>query len=68
MISPHIARKLVGPNHKQLLPAASLSGAVIVLLVDTITRTVSFGSNVPTGIVITVLSVPYFLFLLVKAN
>ncbi|WP_101697959.1 FecCD family ABC transporter permease [Clostridium minihomine] len=68
MISPHMARKLVGPNHKLLLPASSLAGAIIVLLADTITRTISLGTDVPTGIIITVLSTPYFLYLLAKAN
>lgn len=68
MISPHMARKLVGPNHKLLLPASCLSGAIIVLLADTITRTISLGADIPTGIVITVLSTPYFLYLLAKAN
>lgn len=68
MISPHMARKLVGPNHKLLVPASCLSGAIIVLLADTITRTVSLGTDIPTGIVITVLSTPYFLYLLAKAN
>lgn len=68
MISPHMARKLVGPNHKLLLPAAGLCGAIIVLLADTVTRTISLGTDVPTGIVITVLSTPYFLYLLAKAN
>ncbi|WP_099468620.1 FecCD family ABC transporter permease [Konateibacter massiliensis] len=68
MISPHMARKLVGPNHKLLLPASCLSGALLVLLADTITRTISLGTEVPTGIVITVLSTPYFLYLLAKAS
>lgn len=68
MISPHMARKLVGPNHKLLLPASCLTGTIVVLLADTITRTISFGIDVPTGIIITVLSTPYFLYLLAKAN
>ena len=68
MISPHMARKLVGPNHKLFLPASCLSGAILVLLADTITRTISLGTDVPAGIVITVLSTPYFLYLLAKAN
>ncbi|WP_099469779.1 FecCD family ABC transporter permease [Konateibacter massiliensis] len=68
MISPHMARKLVGPNHKLLLPASCLVGAIIVLLADTLTRTVSLGADIPTGIVITILSTPYFLYLLAKAN
>jgi ABC-type Fe3+-siderophore transport system permease subunit len=68
MISPHLARRLVGPNHKLLLPAASLTGALVVLLADTLTRTVSMGTDVPTGIVITLLSTPYFLYLLAKSD
>lgn len=68
MISSHMARKLVGPNHKLLLAASCLCGAFIVLLADTITRTISLGADIPTGIVITVLSTPYFLYLLAKSN
>ncbi len=68
MISPHLARRLVGPNHKMMMPAACLAGALIVLLADTITRTISMGSDIPTGIIITVLSTPYFLYLLSKSD
>ncbi|KOP67276.1 sugar ABC transporter substrate-binding protein [Bacillus sp. FJAT-18019] len=68
LIAPHMARKLVGPDHKLLVPAASLVGGLIVVLADIITHTVSLGGDVPTGIVITVISVPYFLYLLAKAN
>lgn len=68
LIAPHMARKLVGPDHKLLIPTSSLAGGFIVVLADTITRTVSLGGDVPTGIVITVISVPYFLYLLAKAN
>lgn len=68
LIAPHMARRLVGPDHKLLVPAAGLSGGLIVVLADTITRTVSLGGDVPTGIVITVISVPYFLYLLARTN
>jgi ABC-type Fe3+-siderophore transport system permease subunit len=68
MISPHMARKIVGPNHKFLLPASCLTGAILILFADTITRSISLGTDVPTGIVITVLSTPYFLYLLGKSN
>jgi ABC-type Fe3+-siderophore transport system permease subunit len=68
MISPHMARKFVGSNHKLLIPTASLVGSIIILLSDTITRTISLGTDVPTGIIITVLSTPYFLYLLIKSN
>ncbi|NKF07933.1 iron ABC transporter permease [Clostridium gasigenes] len=68
MISPHLGRKLVGPDHKVLIPASALIGSLVVLAADTITRTVSLGADIPTGIIITVLSTPYFLYLLAKSN
>ncbi|MFB9274459.1 FecCD family ABC transporter permease [Cohnella cellulosilytica] len=68
LIAPHIAHKLVGPDHKMLVPAAGLTGGFIVVLADTITRAISFGGVMPTGIVITAISVPYFLYLLARAN
>lgn len=68
MIAPHMAKRLVGPNHKLLLPASALVASIIILLADTLTRTISFGTDVPTGIVITALSTPYFLYLLSKSN
>ncbi|WP_025677830.1 FecCD family ABC transporter permease [Paenibacillus polymyxa] len=68
MVSPHLARRLVGPNHKLLLPTTALVGALIILIADTLTRTISFGADIPTGIIITILVTPYFLYLLSKAN
>lgn len=68
MIAPHLARRLVGSNHKVMLPASALVGGLIILTADTITRTISFGADVPTGIVITVLVTPYFLYLLSKSK
>ncbi len=68
LIAPHIARKLVGANHLYTIPVSGLLGGIIILLADTITRSISLGSDVPTGIVITVLSTPYFLYLLSKAD
>lgn len=68
MVSPHLARKLVGPNHKLLLPTTALVGALVILIADTLTRTISFGADIPTGIIITILVTPYFLYLLSKAS
>ncbi|MGG4217986.1 iron ABC transporter permease [Paenibacillus jamilae] len=68
MVSPHLARRLVGPNHKLLLPTTALVGSLVILIADTLTRTISFGADIPTGIIITILVTPYFLYLLSKAN
>nr|WP_094096064.1 iron ABC transporter permease [Paenibacillus physcomitrellae] len=68
LIGPHLARRLVGPNHKYLLPVSALLGALLVLTGDTIGRSVMHTGEVPTGIVVAVIGAPYFLYLLAKAK
>ncbi|WP_028562632.1 FecCD family ABC transporter permease [Paenibacillus pinihumi] len=68
LISPHVARKLVGHDYKVLLPASALIGAILLLAADTIARTVSFKTDIPAGIIVTMLSVPYFLYLLMRSK
>jgi iron complex transport system permease protein len=68
LISPHMARKLVGPDHRLLLPAAGLIGGIILLASDTIVRTASFVMGIPAGVIVTIVSVPYFLYLLMRAS
>lgn len=68
LISPHVARKLVGQDYKVLLPASALIGAILLLAADTIARTISFKTDIPAGIIVTMLSVPYFLYLLMRSK
>ena len=66
LIAPHIARRLVGASHEFLLPTSILVGALIVIVSDTLARTIFSPSELPVGIVITVVGAPYFLYLLRK--
>ncbi len=66
LIGPHIARKVIGEDAKFLLPASSIISALIILFADILIRNLSLFSNIPTGIVISILSVPYFIYLLIK--
>jgi len=68
LISPHMARKLVGPDHKWLLPVSGLIGGIILLASDTIVRTASFALGIPAGVIVTLVSVPYFLYLLMRSS
>ncbi|AWB44469.1 iron ABC transporter permease [Paenibacillus sp. CAA11] len=68
LIGPHLARRLVGPNHQQLLPTSALLGGLMVLVSDTIGRSVLSSGEVPTGIVVAIIGAPYFLYLLAKAR
>lgn len=68
LIGPHLARRLVGPKHELLLPAAALAGALLVITADTLGRWVLQPSEIPTGIVVAVIGAPYFLYLLAKTR
>lgn len=68
LLGPHIARRLVGPNHVVLLPTAALVGAVLLVIADTLARNLVSQAELPVGIVVAVLGAPYFLFLLVKTR
>ncbi|WP_188688854.1 FecCD family ABC transporter permease [Pullulanibacillus camelliae] len=68
LIGPHIARRLIGPNHKYLLPVAALCGSLLLVVADTLARWVLQPSEIPTGIVVAVIGAPYFLYLLAKSR
>ena len=64
LVAPHIARKLVGPKHIKLIPTAALVGSVILLVGDTIARNIIAPMEIPVGIVVAVIGVPYFIYLM----
>ncbi|MDO4321704.1 MAG: iron ABC transporter permease [Lachnospiraceae bacterium] len=66
LVCPHLARRLVGPNCRILLPAAVLTGAVLMVYADTVSRTLLSPNEIPVGIVAAVIGAPYFLYLLIK--
>lgn len=66
LVAPHLARQLVGAKHQFLLPTSALLGGLLVLLADTIGRSILEPSEIPTGIVVAVLGAPYFLYLLAR--
>jgi len=68
LIIPHAMRLIVGPNHKYLLPSSILSGAIFLILSDTIARTVIAPGQMPLGVVTAVIGAPYFIFLLYRNN
>lgn len=66
LIGPHIARKMVGTDNRILFPASSIISAVLILVADMLVMGVDFLINIPTGILVSILSVPYFIYLLIK--
>jgi len=60
LVVPHVARALVGPVHRWLLPVSGLVGMVLVLLADVVGRLVVAPAEVPVGVVLAVLGGPAF--------
>ena len=63
LIIPHICRMLVGPDNRLLLPAAALLGATYLLVVDNVCRLL-FTFEIPTGIVTSLIGIPFFVLVL----
>ena len=59
LVVPHIARMIVGPDHRVLLPASALIGAVYLLLIDTVARTAT-AAEIPLGILTALIGAPVF--------
>ena len=66
LASPHVARWLVGPLHRPLLPASVLVGAIVVVLADAIARSALPPAEIPLGLVTAVAGGPFFILLLAR--
>ncbi|MFR1886948.1 MAG: FecCD family ABC transporter permease [Blautia sp.] len=66
LVCPHMARRLVRPNYRILVPATVLTGSVLMTYADLISRTLLSPREIPVGIVAAVIGAPYFLYLLIK--
>lgn len=65
LIVPHALRAVLGPDHRLLLPAAMLGGAAVLVVCDTLARTIIPLHHLPTGAITAVLGVPPFVAILV---
>ena len=66
LIVPHIARRLVGSDVRWLLPVSALTGAALVVLSDMLGRVLFAPTELPVGIILSLLGAPFFFFLLLK--
>ncbi len=66
LLVPHIARMLVGSDYKALIPTSILLSGCILLLADTLGRSLIPGMEIPVGIVMSVTGGPFFLYMLRK--
>lgn len=64
LVAPHLARLTLGPDHRFLLPVSTLLGALLLLVADTVCRTVAAPAEIPVGVATALLGAPFFLWLL----
>lgn len=68
LISPHIAKKLVGPYHKKFITVSAMISVIIVLMADAVSRNLFSPIEIPVGITVSIFGVPYFIYLMMKEN
>ena len=64
LIVPHMMRMIVGPDHRLLIPASALGGAIFLILADALARTIMPPLEIPVGALTALLGSPYFVYLL----
>lgn len=64
LVVPHMMRLLIGPDHRRLLPVSLLTGAVFLVLCDSLGRVLLHGMEIRVGIMTAFIGTPYFLYLL----
>lgn len=68
LISGHITRRWLGNDHRITIPASMMIGSLILLISDTIGRDLLVGTGIPTGIIVSLIGAPYFLYLLKRSQ
>ncbi len=66
LVVPHLIRLLIGPDHRWLLPASALGGAMLLIIADTLARVVASPAELPIGILTALIGAPLFIGLLVR--
>jgi iron complex transport system permease protein len=64
LLVPHIMRLVFGSDHRMLLPAAALGGAIALVIADTLARTVTSPTDIPVGAMTAIAGAPLFIYLL----
>lgn len=66
LIVPHISRMIMGNNHKYTLPFSMVLGSSVLLIADTLGRTIGGSIEIPVGVIMAIVGGPFFLYLLRK--
>jgi iron complex transport system permease protein len=64
LVVPHMVRMLAGPDHRYLMPASALAGALLLVVADALARVMVAPTELPVGVITTIVGVPFFISLL----
>ena len=64
IICPHVVKRLLGHNHVVSIPMSALTGSLLLLVADTLSRSIAGGTALPVGAITSLLGAPFFLFML----
>jgi iron complex transport system permease protein len=64
LIIPHFTRLIIGPDHRILLPASAIVGAIFLVICDSIARIATGASELPVGAITAIIGTPVFIYLL----
>jgi iron complex transport system permease protein len=68
LLAPHIGRRLVGGDHRFLIPHSCIIGSLLLLIADTVSRTLVGSGTLPVGVLTSFMGAPLFLYLLVRGH
>ena len=66
LVTPHILRLMLGPDHRVLIPMSAAGGAIFVIVADTVARTIIQPAEFRVGVLTAFVGAPFFIFLLIK--
>lgn len=66
LVIPHLLRMRIGADHRWLLPGSAMAGACLLLLADTLARTLVAPAEMPVGLITSIIGGPYFLWLILR--
>lgn len=63
LLVPHMAKSLVGQDHRKILPLSALIGAILVVLADVISRSIIYPMETPAGAILALIGAPFFIYM-----
>ena len=68
LIAPHMARFIIGTDHRFYIPFTAVLGVLLLLVSDTVGKLILYPVNIPVGIVVSFLGVPLFVHLIMSKS